>query len=110
MTAIRHLILVVAIAVWIFLPIHSHAAEPLRKIDYARDVRPILSRHCFPCHGPDESARQSELRLDERLSATRELPTGKRAIVPGRPDQHRPDLGIQGSRHCFGHGGNALLA
>ncbi len=58
------------------------AAEP---IDYARDVRPILSQFCFRCHGPDEGSREAGLRLDLRESALKPAESGERAIVPNQP-------------------------
>jgi Protein of unknown function (DUF1553)/Protein of unknown function (DUF1549)/Planctomycete cytochrome C len=64
------------------------AAGPTEsRSEYTRDIRPILSSHCFQCHGPDDKARKGYLRLDERTSALKELPTGNRAIVPRNPGE-----------------------
>lgn len=61
----------------------SHAqAETAQKLQYNRDVRPILSDNCFHCHGPDKNNRQAGLRLDVLQSAL-----DKRAIVPGKPNK-----------------------
>lgn len=55
------------------------------RIDFDRDVRPILSENCFACHGFDASKRMAGLRLDVRDIAIHRLPSGKTAIVPFDP-------------------------
>jgi hypothetical protein len=56
------------------------AQESPDRIDFNRDIRPVLSNHCFQCHGADEGARETEFRLDVRASAIEH-----EAIVPGSP-------------------------
>ena len=65
----------------------SKSAGSADKVDFTRDVRPILSKHCFTCHGPDEAARKAKLRLDVRNEALRPAKSDEIAIVPGKPDK-----------------------
>lgn len=55
-------------------------------LDFNRDIRPILSDHCYACHGPDNNKRKAGLRLDDKDSAYGELKSGDHAIVPGDAD------------------------
>ncbi len=55
------------------------------KVDFNRDVRPILAKNCFACHGPDAEHREAGLRLDQRDQALAELKSSAHAIVPGQP-------------------------
>jgi Protein of unknown function (DUF1553)/Protein of unknown function (DUF1549)/Planctomycete cytochrome C len=63
------------------------ASLAVSKLDYTRDVRPILAGHCFKCHGYDEGSRKAKMRLDVREGATQPAKSGELPIVPGKPDQ-----------------------
>jgi hypothetical protein len=65
----------------------TSAADQPAPVDYNRDVRPILSRNCFACHGQDDPHRAAKLRLDRRDGAVRKLRDGRTAVVPGAPGQ-----------------------
>ena len=65
-----------AAALWLLVPQVLAAAAP----DFAREVRPILERSCFGCHGPDK--QKSGYRLDIREVAIKGGDSGKPAIVP----------------------------
>ena len=53
-----------------------------RKIEFNRDVRPILSNNCYLCHGPDKNQLQAGLRLDISDLAKSKLESGHTAIIP----------------------------
>ncbi len=54
------------------------------KIDFNTQIQPIFSENCYACHGPDEKAVKSELRLDTRDRAMKGGKDGK-VIIPGNP-------------------------
>lgn len=54
---------------------HRALAEPTG-VDFQRDIRPLLSDRCFHCHGPDETSRKADLRLDQESSARNVLRAG----------------------------------
>ena len=58
-------------------PMVAAAEKPIR---FDRDIRPLLSEHCYACHGPGK--QEAGLRLDDGEAATRVLDSGASAVVP----------------------------
>ena len=64
------------------------------RVDFNRDIRPLLSDRCFACHGPDDETREADLRLDNaEMHAFRTSPL----LVAGKPDQSDLYLRIMSS-------------
>ncbi|MFM7804122.1 MAG: c-type cytochrome domain-containing protein, partial [Verrucomicrobiota bacterium] len=65
-----------AIAAWALWLRMMAAAAAAAGPDFTTEVRPILSQHCFKCHGPDDLSRKGGLRLDVRDAAVRPAKSG----------------------------------
>src|SRR5436309_11408846 len=63
------------------LPVPAAVPVPDR-IQYNRDIQPILSENCFACHGADSAARKAGLRLDHFEDAWRRARTARRRLCP----------------------------
>jgi hypothetical protein len=74
--------LLLILAGWCLVELPVQGAEP--PVDFNREIRPLLAKKCFACHGPDDEHREAGLRLDTREGATADLDSGSRAIVVGK--------------------------
>src|SRR5436305_4047535 len=62
-------------------------ASAAEKVDFQREIRPILADKCFACHGRDAEHREGGLRVDQREAAVKGGDSGEPAIRPGDPEK-----------------------
>jgi mono/diheme cytochrome c family protein len=86
--------LIAASLIWVFFVTWDSTqrtqAAPLpdstNRVDFAKDIQPILEKSCYACHGPKQ--QMAGLRLDSKKLAFDGGQSGK-AIVPGKSaDSH----------------------
>ncbi len=73
-------------AILMVLPAPGRAGDTRVRVDFNRQVRPILSESCYQCHGPDQNKRKADLRLDLREGIFRSA-DDTTIVVPGKPDE-----------------------
>ena len=83
----------IALACWVGLALIPSLARAGGPVDYARDVKPILAKHCVSCHGPERP--KAGLRLDTAASAIRGGKEGP-GVVPGKARASRLFLALIG--------------
>lgn len=76
--------LLAAILMILSWPSSGPLARAEDTISFSRQIRPLLSDHCFQCHGPDSVTREADLRFDRRESVLGER-DGTPVVVPGQP-------------------------
>jgi hypothetical protein len=59
--------------------LYAQPARAADRIEFNRDIRPILSDACFQCHGPDKAKRKAKLHFDTEEGA-------RTVIVAGKPN------------------------
>ena len=75
--------MILTLSLVLFVAPSSYSALADSRIDFDREIRPILSEFCYACHGPDAKARKADLRLDRKEDAFRDR-SGSAVIVPGK--------------------------
>ncbi|MFO0797950.1 MAG: PSD1 and planctomycete cytochrome C domain-containing protein [Gemmataceae bacterium] len=66
------------------------ASRAAADVDFARDVRPVLTEYCFACHGPDEKGRKADLRLDTRDGLTAAAKEVLARVTSAEPTERMP--------------------
>lgn len=67
-------------------PASTDAIESDAQVDFLSEVRPLLSDRCFSCHGPDTSAREADLRVDDFASLIEDR-GDYQIVLPGDPSK-----------------------
>ncbi|MEC8941084.1 MAG: c-type cytochrome domain-containing protein, partial [Verrucomicrobiota bacterium] len=74
-------------SILLFLAAAAPAIYGQPKIEFNRDIRPILAENCFACHGPDPGARKADMRLDTEAGFFAEREDAPPVVIKGNPEE-----------------------
>ena len=78
--------LIVAGAAFAAVDVSKLPPAASRPVDFAKDIQPILSKHCYSCHGPEK--QKASLRWDDKAAAFKGGENGP-VIVPSKSAESR---------------------
>ncbi|MEY2600383.1 MAG: hypothetical protein RLZZ142_2642 [Verrucomicrobiota bacterium] len=84
---IRFLPLIVAV-------LCAESALNAASVDFVRDVRPVLEKHCYSCHGPEK--QKGGLRLDVKSAAMKGGEEHAPNIIPGKAKESPLLIAVRG--------------
>src|SRR3974390_1035839 len=84
MQHLRKPLMVSGMLCWACWPSAVCSGTTPARIEFNRDIRPIITENCYACHGPDKNQRKAKLRLD-----VRQIALERGAIVPGKPAESK---------------------
>jgi hypothetical protein len=70
--------IIATLAVAVLRPADKPASKP--KVDYARDVKPVLEKYCYDCHGPKQQL--NGLRLDRKDAVMKQGALSGQIVIP----------------------------
>jgi len=70
----------------LLLAVQTSGLSAPARVEFNRDIRPILSDNCFACHGPDANTREAGLRLDTETGLFGKSGNGHAIIAAGSPE------------------------
>ena len=92
------IVLAAGIAAMVGLAGHAYAANqnnPAGEEFFEKQIRPVLSEHCFSCHSAHAKSLKGQLRLDSWAGMQRGGESGRPAVVADSPDKSQLLIAIR---------------
>ena len=79
-----------AVAILMLCSFAGTLSAQIQKVEFVRDVLPILRENCHGCHGPTQ--QMNNFRLDRRSNVLRGGNGNRNDVVPGSSESSRINI------------------